>query len=509
MLNRLIKRTYKKAFTKETMNQNLIKTEYAVRGLVPIRAGEIQEELNSPNNPYPFSKIVSLNIGNPQSLNQKPLSFLRSVMGDIMTNSENLQNSNLKKAPSPSDFQNKSKTEISNLDSKKQAAYYLNHINLNSYSVPGGYNFIRKNIANFIQKRDSCSADENTIFMSNGASSAIKLCLEVLIRNSNDGIMYSIPQYPIYSALVTLYNGKSVYYYLNEEDDWNVEIQDIKRNFEKAESEGVNVRAIVLINPGNPTGTVMSWEHMESVLLFAYEKNLVVLADEVYQENVYSERKKFISFKKVLNGMDERVRLNTKLVSFHSLSKGIIGECGLRGGYMEMINFERDVLNSFRKMQKGFWANLHGQVGMDIMARYLSGDLKKVVQKETLELIDEEYQSIFESLKFRAKTANKMMNDMKNVTTNEIEGALYAFPRIDLPEKFVEESKKMGIVADTRFCLELLENTGICVVPGSGFGQKEGTWHFRTTILPLPDSYFEETFKRFKEFNNEFFKKYE
>ena len=493
MLNKLIKKTYKKAFTKETMNQSLIKTEYAVRGLVPTRAGEIQKELENKNHSYPFDQIVSLNIGNPQALNQKPLSFLRSVMGDIMSQSENKVQ----------------KEDTFNYDSQKQAEYYLKHINLNSYSVPGGYYFIRENIARFIEKRDGYPSDPNSIFMSNGASTAIKLCLEVLIRNSKDGIMYSIPQYPIYSALVNLYNGKSVYYYLNEEDDWNVDIEDIKNNYKKAEEDGVHVRAIVLINPGNPTGTVMSKDHMKDVIKFAHENDLVILADEVYQQNVYHKEKKFISFKKVLNEMDDEIKNNTKLVSFHSLSKGIIGECGLRGGYMEMVNFETDVLHAFKNMQKCFWANLHGQVGMDIMARYLSGDLKKYITKETLDSIDTEYKSVYESLKFRAECADRMMNDMKNITSNQIEGALYAFPKIDFPKEYVEESEKMGIKADTRYSLELLEKTGICVVPGSGFGQKDGTWHFRTTILPLPDIFFEETFKRFKKFNNDFFEKYE
>ncbi len=107
------------------------------------------------------------------------------------------------------------------------AQYYIDRVNSYDYSPPGGYMFIRENIAHFLEKRDGVKADPNSIFMTNGASTGIKMMLELLIKSPTDGIMYSIPQYPIYSALVTLFNGKSVFYYLNEEDNWNVSLEDV------------------------------------------------------------------------------------------------------------------------------------------------------------------------------------------------------------------------------------------------------------------------------------------
>jgi aspartate/methionine/tyrosine aminotransferase len=85
---------------------------------------------------------------------------------------------------------------------------------------------------------------------------------------------------------------------------------------------------------------------------------------------------------------------------------------------------------------------------------------------------------------------------------------MYGFPSIRFEKKFIEEAQRAGKVPDLYYCLKLIEETGIVLVPGSGFKQKEGTYHFRTTILPLPESKFEDTFERLREFNDNLHKKY-
>lgn len=95
---------------------------------------------------------------------------------------------------------------------------------------------------------------------------------------------------------------------------------------------------------------------------------------------------------------------------------------------------------------------------------------------------------IFESLTRRAKKLVAGLNELEGVTCNASSGAMYAFPQLRLPTRFVEECSKNGVPADTQYCLDLLDATGICVVPGSGFGQVDGTWHFRTTFLPQEDA---------------------
>lgn len=104
----------------------------------------------------------------------------------------------------------------------------------------------------------------------------------------------------------------------------------------RGEAEGLNVKALALINPGNPTGQVLSREDLEVICRFCAKNGIVLLADEVYQRNVYADNKEFISTKKV--ALEDPQCENLQLVSFHSTSKGFIGECGRRGGFFELVS---------------------------------------------------------------------------------------------------------------------------------------------------------------------------
>merc|ERR1712087_470980 len=107
--------------------------------------------------------------------------------------------------------------------------------------------------------------------MCNGASEAVRIAFSSLIRNSSDGILVPIPQYPLYSAQITLNGGELLPYYLNEESGWTCKVDDIQGVVDKAEHDGFKPRAIVVINPGNPTGQVMDRESLEGIVKLAYD----------------------------------------------------------------------------------------------------------------------------------------------------------------------------------------------------------------------------------------------
>jgi aspartate/methionine/tyrosine aminotransferase len=211
---------------------------------------------------------------------------------------------------------------------------------------------------------------------------------------------------------------------------------------------------------------VLDEKNIAMVLEFAREHGLAVLADEVYQENIYLPGDRFVSFARVLDakGIDD-----VSLFSFHSCSKGFLGECGVRGGYFECRNVPADVAAQILKLQSvSLCSNLAGQVAAYAMVHPPKpGD-------PSYELYTREKTAILEELKTRATLLVQGLNQIDGISCNAIAGALYAFPRITLPAG----------KSDEEYCLALLEQTGICVVPGSGFGQAESTAHFRTTILP-------------------------
>jgi alanine transaminase len=120
----------------------------------------------------------------------------------------------------------------------------------------------------------------------------------------------------------------------------------------------------------------------------------------------------------------------------------------------------------------------------------------------------EEIETIFGGLKERSKILAEKLNSIPGLKTNKIEGAMYAFPRVFLTESAIKAAKDKGMAPDAMYCKEALEETGIVVVPGSGFRQKEGTHHFRITNLIYNTEEFDKALDSFKSFNERFFKKY-
>jgi aspartate/methionine/tyrosine aminotransferase len=202
------------------------------------------------------------------------------------------------------------------------------------------------------------------------------------------------------------------------------------------------------------------------IIDFARSHDLSILTDEVYQEDVYFTDFRFYSFAKV---MAEGSVGDVSLFSFHSTSKGFVGECGHRGGYMEIRNVPGEVVDQIAKLQSvSLCANLPGQVVTYCMV---------TPPKEgspSHELYVSERDAIMNQLRERAAILAHGLDAIPGIHCTPIAGAMYAFPSVTLPSGRTDDD----------YCLELLERTGVCVVPGSGFGQRPGTAHFRTTILP-------------------------
>jgi len=264
--------------------------------------------------------------------------------------------------------------------------------------------------------------------------------------------------------------------------------------------KGITTRSLVVINPGNPTGNSLPIANMKEIIDFCFKHNLVLMADEVYQENIYQPDLPFHSFRKVLMTMSPQPPL--QLVSFHSCSKGFLGECGLRGGYFELIGFDPDVKSQLLKLVSiGLCSNTIGQFATGLMVS------PPKPSDASYEVYNNERSSILASLKRRSQKLVAALNELEGVTCQDATGAMYAFPSITLPPKAVAAAEAAGKVPDTFYALALLEDTGIVVVPGSGFGQKAGTWHFRTTFLP-PEDDMDSVITRMRDFHAAFMSKY-
>ncbi|KAG0338808.1 hypothetical protein BG004_007065 [Podila humilis] len=482
----------RKILTSQNMNPNVRRAEYAVRGELAIRSEALKAELANGVS-HPFDRVVGCNIGNPQALNQKPITFFRQVASLVEY---------------PTLLQEENAEVVSKLypsDAIARAKLLLNSIgssSIGAYSHSQGIPHIRENVARFISERDDgYPADPSMIFLTQGASAGVQLTLQMIVEHPKVGIMIPIPQYPLYTATLAVLDANPVPYYLDEDKHWGLTTAELQRSYDESVKNGIDTRALVIINPGNPTGQCLSKENMQEIIEFCRKNRVILLADEVYQTNIYHHERPFHSFKKVLKSMGPDYE-GFEMISYHSISKGMIGECGRRGGYFECEGLDKSIMEQIYKISSiSLCPNVQGQIMVDLMVNPpKKGD-------PSFESYKAEYDAIKSSLIKRASILEKMFNTLEGYSCNPADGAMYLFPQIRLPKKAIEAAVKIGQQPDQFYCMAMLEATGVCMVAGSGFGQVDGTAHFRSTFLPQPEL-FEGFCKGIKDFHADFMNKY-
>jgi len=474
--------------TLDNMNPCIKKMEYAVRGPLVIRATAIEKEIQA-GVKKPFPNVIKANIGDAHAMGNKPITFIRQVLA-IVTHPPLLESPDL-----PEDAKTRARAILEGCKGGS----------VGSYSDSPGLEIIRRHVAEYIKQRDGgIESDWQKIILCAGASEGIRACLKLLTGpggSRRPGVMIPIPQYPLYSASLAEYDMDQVGYYLDESRGWALDVAELERSYNAAKDKS-EIKAIVVINPGNPTGQVQSRDNIEAVIKFAAEKKLFVFADEVYQHNVYAEGSKFFSFKKVMTEMGAPYS-DLEVASFMTCSKGYMGECGIRGGYAEVINMDPGV---FAMLQKSISAKLCptviGQACMDVVVN------PPVEGEPSFGSFDKEVKDTLASYAERAKMVADTLNSIPGISCNTVQGAMYAFPQIKFPEKAIAAAKEAGQPADVFYAFHLLEATGICIIPGSGFGQQPGTYHFRTTILPQKEM-IKDMLGRLKEFHLKFMAEYQ
>ena len=468
------------------VNPNILEMEYAVRGPIPKRAAELEKQ---------GREIIPCHIGNPQALGQVPMTYLRQVLSLVEEPSKIARERQLKELFEENPYSSLHDDDFIPEDILQLSESVLEKsgIGMGAYTASKGHLFIREAIADFINQRDGfdsdgkLTADPEKIFLTSGASQGVKFVVDLLIAKESDGIMIPIPQYPLYSASIKKAGGTQVNYYPDEERGWIFDRPLLDEAYQEAHQKGVNIKGIVVINPGNPTGSVLDEQSMQDVIDFAREHQLMIIADEVYQENVYHG--KFLSFAKAL-GSD-----TVPLVSLHSISKGFLGECGHRGGYLELRNPPRientdldftDLLN--KQASVSLCSSTPGQVLTYLMVK------PPLKNTRTYQIYEAEKKQILSDLHEKALLVREAFTKMDGMECYGETGALYLFPRITV----LPEGK-----TDFDYCMALLEETGLCTVNGSGFGQKEGTHHLRIAFLP-PKELLEQVLPKWIEFHNKY-----
>lgn len=371
-------------------------------------------------------------------MGQKPVTFIRQMTSQILNNSE---------TKVPKDVKDRADQLLKGLPGQSVGVY----------SGVCGVPLVRQDIAEYITRRDGgIPSDPDNIICSNGASGAVMTILSLFANEEEGlkcGVLTPVPQYPLYQDAISSFGLHQVNYYLDEKQAWGLSIPDLQKVTEMAKAV-CKPKVIVVINPGNPTGQVLTRKCIEEIIKFAYRERLFICADEVYQLNVCQEEVPFQSFKKVMCEMGQPY-CGMELASFMSVSKGYAGECGLRGGYVELFNpcpKVRQMLNTV--LQTQLCPSAMGQVAMDCVVR------EPVAGDESYELFRKEKNEILDSLRRRSEIISKALNQFKGVTCNPVMGAMYAYPRLHLPDKAIAAANQKKLEPDGFYVMELLEATG-------------------------------------------------
>src|SRR3974390_1881095 len=301
--------------------------------------------------------------------------------------------------------------------------------------------------------------DIQSIFVGYGSGEVIDSCLTALV-NPGENVLTPSPEYPLYGAVLAKLHAVPNAYDLDESNGWEPVIEDIKSKVND------KTRALLLINPSNPTGAVYSKRTLEQLLEIARENNLVILADEIYDKLVYEPGAKHVSIATLAQ--------DVPIITFNGLSKAYLVP-GWRIGWA-IATGPREVLHNY----------LEG-VHRLLRARLSAPHPFQHAIKPALEGPQDHIPVMLEKLRRRAHITDDWAARTPRVSLVKPKGAFYAHPSLDIPED------------DLTFVTDLLKQKHVLVVHGSGFGQKPGTKHMRIVFLP-PEDVLEAAYGKISEF---------
>nr|XP_020481200.1 alanine aminotransferase 2-like isoform X2 [Monopterus albus] len=409
--------------------------------------------------PKPFKQVIDVSSGDPHKSGLKPMSFLRQVLA-VCVYPELLNNEGL------------------SLDVRLRAQRLLEACDggsVGSYGQSSGVPHVKQSIVEFISRRDAgVSSNTEHIFISPGSQVALRIIVILLARGEEEtqsAVLTPMPCPHTLPMLVEEAGVKLVPYHLIEEQGWAVDLDELHRALKAARGR-YEPRAMYISNPGNPTGHVQDRKSIEEVIQFAAAERLLLLVDEVYQDSVYGPDKEFISYKKVLSEMNSEYSETVELISFHSLSSTCMGECGLRAGYMEMVNMDPEVKHTVYNMRSAH-APVTGQLALELMINPPTPG-EPSYDKYTQEIL-----LIQATLSQNARRAWQFLNDLPWMSCQPAMGGIYLYPRLHLPSELIEQAKMLGMEADVLYCQKLLEEEGVCLGAGSENGQDDQRYHVR------------------------------
>jgi alanine-synthesizing transaminase len=330
----------------------------------------------------------------------------------------------------------------------------------NGYSPSEGEPTLRQASAEKEKRVNGIDVDPNRMIVTAGVSEGIQFLTGALIENGSE-LLLPGPSYPPYISYVRFFGGKPIAYRTIEEDDWNPDTDDLRR---KVTDKTV---AILVINPNNPTGSVYNEKTLKEIVDIAGEFGLPIISDEIYDQLTYDEKQTSMV----------RIAGDVPVIGFNGVSKVYLAP-GWRVGYAYFhdTNHELDPLYEAMMRQARIRICLNATAQIASIA---------ALQSDGSHLIE-----TMSRMRARRDLIYKRLNEIDSISTRLPEAAFYIMPKIDLRGRWSD---------DTEFVKDVLRETGVVLVPGSGFGVEHGAGHFRSVFLP-PADIIEEAMNRLERF---------
>jgi len=296
------------------------------------------------------------------------------------------------------------------------------------------------------------------VFITSGASEAIDLCLTALVE-PGENVLTPVPGYPFYTAMLSKLQARENFYYLDESNGWQPDVDDIAAKIND------KTRAIVVVNPNNPTGSLTGHDTLQAIVDLAAERNLVIFADDIYDKLLFDGAK---------HVPIASLSSDVPVVTFNGLSKSYLAP-GFRLGW-GIISGPDDRLTDYIEA-----------INKMLRARLSANHPEQWAVPAALEGDQSHIDRAIAKLTRRRDLTVEMLNAIDGITCQKPGGAFYAFARLHTHKP------------DAQFAAALLRRTGVVVVPGSGFGQVPGTQHFRVVFLP-DETILQEAYRRIEEY---------
>jgi aspartate/methionine/tyrosine aminotransferase len=294
------------------------------------------------------------------------------------------------------------------------------------------------------KRKNRVSLSKEDVLITQGISEGL-LFLFASMDSKKHEILLPDPSYPTYISLANFFGVKTKTYRLDEEREWEPDVEDIKRNITK------NTKFLAVINPNNPTGSVYDKSLLKEIAGIAAEFNLTLISDEIYDE---------LLFGNVEHAGMASIARDVPLIVFNGFSKSYLMP-GWRIGYMYFQNMDgsslKEIIFSLARARLSASTPI-----MKACAKAYAGSRNHIKEMNR-------------KLKERSEFAYKRFNEIEGITAVKPKGAFYIFPRVELGNRWK---------SDEDFSIDVLKNTGIIFPYGSGFGKKYGKNHFRSIILP-------------------------